>query len=84
MPYADQMIVKGHRPAVILKVAVEQVFFHCSKAFLRSKLWDPATWNPDAVPSRAEIAKSLERPEDPIEELEAYYGERYAEGLYTS
>ena len=80
--YADQMIVKGHRPTVIVEVAVEQIFFHCSKAFLRSKLWDPESWAPDAVPSRAQIAKSLERPEDSMEVLEAYYGEKYAAGLY--
>ena len=58
------MIVKGHKPVVILEVAVEQIFFHCSKAFLRSNLWKPETWNPEAVPSRAVIAKSLERPDD--------------------
>ncbi|KRC64574.1 pyridoxamine 5'-phosphate oxidase [Aeromicrobium sp. Root236] len=83
-PYADQMVVKGHKPTVILEVAVEQIFFHCSKAFLRSKLWDPETWHPEQVPSRAQIAKSLERPDDSIEELEAYYGPKYAEKLYTS
>jgi PPOX class probable FMN-dependent enzyme len=82
-PYADQMVVKGHRPAVILEVAVEQIFFHCSKAFLRSNLWKPETWHPDAVPSRAQIAKALERPDDPIEEIEAYYGPQYADRLYT-
>lgn len=80
--YADQMIVKGHRPTVILEVAVEQIFFHCSKAFLRSGLWKPETWHPEDVPTRAEIAKSLERPGDSLEELEAYYGKQYAEGLY--
>ena len=83
-PYADQMVVKGHQPTVILEVAVEQIFFHCSKAFLRSKLWDPETWHPEQVPSRAQIANSLERPDDSIEELEAYYGPQYAEKLYTS
>ncbi|NRQ49896.1 pyridoxamine 5'-phosphate oxidase family protein [Aeromicrobium stalagmiti] len=81
-PYADRMEVAGHRPAVILEVAVEQVFFHCAKAFLRSSLWKPETWRPDAVMSRAQIAKNLERPDDSIEELEAYYGEQYADGLY--
>ena len=81
-PYADQMVVKGHEPVVILEVAVEQIFFHCSKAFLRSSLWKPETWAPESVPSRAQIAKSLERPDDTMEELEAYYGEQYAKGLY--
>lgn len=81
-PYADRMEVKGHRPAVILEVAVEQIFFHCSKAFLRSRLWDQESWAPDAVPSRAQIAKRLERPDDSIEELETYYGVQYATKLY--
>lgn len=81
-PYADQMVVKGNRPAVILEVAVEQVFFHCAKAFLRSQLWQPESWRPDAVPSRAQIAKNLERPDDSLEELEEYYGRAYSEGLY--
>ena len=81
-PYFDDLIVKGHRPEIVIEVAIEQVFFHCSKAFLRSDLWSPETWEPDAIPSRAQIAKSLERPEVPIEELEAYYGKSYSDGLY--
>jgi PPOX class probable FMN-dependent enzyme len=81
-PYADELTVKGHRPVLICEIAVEQIFFHCAKAFLRSHLWEPDTWQPDAVPSRARIAQSLERPEDTVEELEAYYGEQYAKHLY--
>jgi PPOX class probable FMN-dependent enzyme len=81
-PYADRLEVKGHRPQVVLEVAVDQVFFHCSKAFLRSALWDPSTWHPDDVVSRARIAQRLERPEDSLEELQAYYGPGYAETLY--
>jgi len=83
-PYTDRMEVKGHRPVVILEIAVEEIYFHCSKAFLRSKLWEPETWAPDAVMSRAQIAKNLERPDDSLEEIEAYYGQQYAEGLYRA
>jgi PPOX class probable FMN-dependent enzyme len=33
------------KPAVIaIRVTVEECFFHCSKAFLRSKLWKSDTW----------------------------------------
>ncbi len=33
------------RPAVLaIDVDVEEVFFHCAKAFLRAKLWQPDTW----------------------------------------
>jgi PPOX class probable FMN-dependent enzyme len=80
--YFDRMVVRGHRPRLALEVEVEQVFFHCAKAFLRAQLWSPQSWAPDAVPSRAVIAQRMERPEDTLEELERYYGPRYAEGLY--
>lgn len=78
----DRMIVGGHRPSLGLLVDIEEVFFHCSKAFLRSKLWDPESWNPDSVPSRAAISKALERKDHSLAELEEYYGERYRKGLY--
>ncbi|GAA4673580.1 pyridoxamine 5'-phosphate oxidase family protein [Phytohabitans rumicis] len=81
-PFFDQMVVKGHRPRLALVVEIEQVFYHCSKAFLRSALWLPETWDPDALPSRARIAKDLERKDDPLEELERYYGPEYAKKLY--
>ena len=81
-PWFDELVVKGHRPVLALEVHVEEVFFHCGKAFLRSQLWKPETWNPDAVPSRACIAQQLERPNDSLEELERYYGEAYSAGLY--
>lgn len=81
-PYFDDLVVKGHRPQLVIEVAIEQIFFHCAKAFLRSSLWSPESWHPGKVPSRATIAKSLERPDDSIEDLEAYYGKAYANGLY--
>lgn len=81
-PYFDAMEVRGHRPVLALEVDVEEVFYHCAKAFLRSKLWEPETWNPDALPSRARIAGALERPDMTIEALEEYYGAGYAARIY--
>ncbi len=87
-PFLDDMVVKGHRPKLALVVDVEQVFHHCAKAFLRSRLWDPASWDGDdneaaaALPSRAVIARTLERPDADLADLEAYYGPAYADGLY--
>src|ERR1035438_929248 len=56
-PFFDHMIVKGHRPTLALLVDIEQVFFHCPKAFMRSELWHPETWNPTVLPSTACIVK---------------------------
>jgi PPOX class probable FMN-dependent enzyme len=81
-PFFDEMIVKGHRPALALLVEIEQVFFHCAKAFMRSELWQPGTWNPTALPSTACITKSVQQTEETLEELEQYYGPDYAGRLY--
>lgn len=81
-PYFDQMIVKGHRPVLAVVVEIEQIFFHCAKAFLRSELWKPGTWEPDALPSHARIVKSVQHTPETLEELEEYYGPAYLKGLY--
>lgn len=80
--YLEHLEVKGHRPVLVCEVEVEQVFFHCAKAFLRSELWEPSTWRPDSVPSRPEIAHALERSDQTLEEIAAYYGEAYRSALY--
>ncbi|POR56729.1 pyridoxamine 5'-phosphate oxidase family protein [Bosea psychrotolerans] len=35
--------VQERTPTIGLLVAVEEAFFHCGKALIRSKLWDPAS-----------------------------------------
>ena len=83
-PFFDDLVVKGHRPRLAVVVDVEEVLFHCAKAFLRSQLWEPQTWQPDAVPSRAHIARELEQQTASLEQLAEYYGPSYAERLYTT
>lgn len=83
-PFFDRMVVKGHRPALAIVVAIEQIFYHCSKAFLRSNLWQPDSWQPSSLPSRAEISHRLERPDEPLADLERYYGPQYADKLYDA
>lgn len=82
-PYLDELAVKGKRPLLVLEVAIEQIFFHCSKAFLRSNLWKPETWNPESAASRAEIAHQMERKNQSLEEIREYYDSpEYAKHLY--
>jgi PPOX class probable FMN-dependent enzyme len=38
----ETFIVNGKAPRSVIAVAVERVFFQCTKAIVRSKLWDPA------------------------------------------
>lgn len=72
--YFDAMAVQGKRPILTLEIDVEEVFFHCAKAFLRSEAWDPSTWHPTAVPTVAQLAKAIKK-DMSMEELEKYYSE---------
>ena len=40
----DQMAARGRSAVLAIRVEIEEVFFHCAKAFLRSQLWKPETW----------------------------------------
>ncbi|WP_199706554.1 MSMEG_1061 family FMN-dependent PPOX-type flavoprotein [Amnibacterium setariae] len=84
-PFFDDLVVKGHRPVLAVVVEIEELFFHCAKAFMRSGLWDPATWDPDGlVPRRAVVAKQVEPDGRTVEQLDDYYRpENYGAGLYA-
>ncbi|MBC9734392.1 pyridoxamine 5'-phosphate oxidase family protein [Nocardioides marmotae] len=83
-PWFDELVVKGHRPLLAVVVDIEDLFFHCAKAFLRSGLWQPETWDPEAtVPRRALIAKEVEANGMDIAQLDDYYRpENYGKSLY--
>jgi uncharacterized protein len=72
--YFDDMAVDGKRPILALEIAVEEVFFHCAKAFLRSNAWLPDTWDPTSVPTVAQLARAV-KPDMTDAELETYYAE---------
>ncbi|MGC5286161.1 pyridoxamine 5'-phosphate oxidase family protein [Micromonospora sp. DT231] len=82
-PWFDDMVVKGHRPVLAVVVEIEQIFYHCAKAFLRSALWQPDTWQPDLLPSRPRLIKEVEAPAVSLEDLERHYGPEYAKNIYT-
>ena len=58
--YFDALVVSGKRPILALEIAIEEVFFHCAKAFLRSNAWKPETWRPDALPTVAQMVKAMD------------------------
>jgi len=76
--------VEGKVPRVGFVIEVEEVFTHCSKAFLRAALWVPTRYvDRSELPSSGEI----HRARDPSFDAEAYDTERagrYArrEGFY--
>ena len=86
-PFFDQMIVKGHRPRFAVLVDIDTVFYHCAKSFLRSALWDPATWDPTVLPRVAEIIAAVQPDiDESIADLDRHYepqnylGKLYGDG----
>jgi len=78
-PFFDDLMVRGRRPILALLVGIEQIFFHCPKAFMRSRLWEPETWRAEALPSHATLVKRVQDTPETLEELE----ERYAPANYS-
>jgi uncharacterized protein len=55
----------GKPPKTAIVVEAEEVYTHCPKAFVRSKLWDPSTWpDPAELPSSAEVSLAHQRNPD--------------------
>jgi uncharacterized protein len=40
----DRLVARGKPAVLAIRVSVDECFFHCSKAFIRSSLWKPDTW----------------------------------------
>jgi uncharacterized protein len=82
-PFFDDLAVRGQRPVLALLVQIDQVFSHCPKAFMRSRLWQPESWAPDALPTTAALCKAVQDASETLEELEAHYSpEHYSTLLY--
>jgi uncharacterized protein len=74
-----QPVGKPPRTAIVLEA--EEVYAHCPKAFIRSKLWDPGSWpDPATLPTPAEVSVAHQRdPSWTVEQEE----ERIAEAIRT-
>lgn len=35
---------RGKPPLLAIRVAIDEVFYHCPRAFMRAELWKPETW----------------------------------------
>jgi PPOX class probable FMN-dependent enzyme len=55
----------GKPPKTAIVVRAEEVYTHCPKAFVRSKLWDPDTWPDHAtLPTSAQVSLVHQRDPD--------------------
>jgi PPOX class probable FMN-dependent enzyme len=67
----ERLTPVGKPPRTAIVVEAEEVYAHCPKAFVRSKLWDPTTWpDPADLPSSAEVTLAHQRnPELTLEQV---------------
>jgi len=54
----ESLSARGAPALLAIRVRVETCFFHCAKAFKRSRLWEPAAW---PEPLRVSFGKLLAR-----------------------
>lgn len=74
----------GGKPALLFtRVVVEECFFHCGKALVRSKLWQPDAWD---GARRSIAARGLMSPgvqdEEAVRQTEAALERAYTDELY--
>ena len=77
--------VEGSVPKLGILVEIEEAYTQCSKALIRSDLWNPERHiDRSELPSSGEILRSLNDPSFDAEEYDKARAERYArrEGLY--
>lgn len=78
----EPMTVQERTPTLGLLVDVEEAFFHCGKALIRSKLWDPASQvERGSFPSLGRIVAEQTRAIG-VAEAEANLEEGYRTRLY--
>jgi PPOX class probable FMN-dependent enzyme len=67
MEIREQLTIKGRIPDYAVVVHVEEAFYHCGKAIIRSRLWHPEEQGPvEALPTYAEALMDMgQLTEDP-------------------
>jgi len=78
-------VVEGKQPKLGILVTVEEAYTQCSKALIRSELWNPEKHvEQKSMPTTGQMLKAVSDPTLDVEQYEAERRERYRkrEGLY--
>jgi PPOX class probable FMN-dependent enzyme len=81
----EPCIVEGKHPKLGILVDIDAAYTQCSKAFLRSHLWDPATFVDRAeLPTNGEIHRAIQGEDFDAAKYDEERAARYArrEGFY--
>ncbi|MFS0863170.1 pyridoxamine 5'-phosphate oxidase family protein [Fredinandcohnia sp. 179-A 10B2 NHS] len=80
----EKMIIKGKKPLLGIVVEIQECFIHCAKAFKRSELWSPDTWeDKETLPYAAQIIfEHAKLPNTSVESIKKGLEESYTKRLY--
>ncbi len=77
------MAVEGKTPLSVMVVKAKAVYMHCAKAFMRSELWQPDSWQPrSAMPTLGQILKDQLALADSAESRDRWLDQVYKESMW--
>ncbi len=76
----ERFDVKGKKPATVVRVSIDAVYFQCARALLRSDIWNPESF---ATRSDVPTAGAMIKSALPGEETDSYDGELRERQLAT-
>lgn len=78
----QRLSMKGVPAHLVIIVEIEEVFTHCARSILRSKIWEPETWpDTDTIPTLMAML-SEQKNIDPPDESQGKRNEDYRKVLY--
>jgi len=79
----DLTKVNGHRPDLVLLVRVNEAFFHCGKAMIRSRMWQPEHWGSiEGLPTYSQALKDHGEMDMALDEIEQRMAFNESDRLY--
>jgi uncharacterized protein len=79
----DLLAARGKPALLATRITVDECFFHCGKAFIRSELWRPESWPNDyRVNLGRQIAKKLNAGDEVADQVEEGLADSYKNRLY--
>jgi hypothetical protein len=79
----EGFVFAGKTPRAVIVVSVESVYFQCSKAVIRSKLWDASRHvDRTSLPSNGTILAAITKGREGGEEYDRAYPERLRQTIY--
>lgn len=81
--FCAEFSVNGKPARSVMIVTVSSVYIHCAKAFMRSSLWDPNSWQPRSeMPTLGEIFRDQFAPDTPAKETDRDIAEIYSKTMW--